>query len=926
MAAAIPFHFDCVDEIMGPGAAVGEADGSDPYVWLVSRNQRHVNSLSDPDRSTRKRGLSALGDIMFARKARRAPSGGDLDEKVLKRFFVDHLAGPLVGLFGDPVEKCRELSLDMYSKSIDAGFLAEREHFAKAAAGVVRAAQSRLGAPTVVEPSEEIRLSIIAVIRKLVEHTGAECVVGSLLGDIVHVLAQGLRDKFPDCKCESAKCVLALAKVLPSDMHLHFTPLLNGIVGNMSHNRSKVRQLSLQAGGALAECGGEGLERAMKEHLIPLVVRTNEDRSAAVRKETVKVVSRWFESLPGIEQYEHALLPVLLSAVADPAIDLAKFSLLKLEATSESLSSADGRMDEEAASTPQERCELPEPFSTRPGPSVRSLVTRIMPRMLPFVLEETKAWTLDARIRAAKVLRTILVCAEDAATAHLPEILDALCKMFLDEEAAVRAVALECARVIGAYIAASASLPILFTRALGKAQGLGGDEHQAGALFVISSLVSGFGPDALASNVPDISRVLAHRDVRESDSALVQAQIIEVVDAILDAAEHFDEASVEMCRSECFGNVSVTTRNILVALLQLSGSPSYEDPEKMIPSLVDALAVLACSPSCENCVQTMLREHAQGILSTVFAKIDAASGSGIIDITSCDQWTRSSAPRQLFDELVRVVGAHNLSVSGQMSLVIDVAKRTLNIDRDAELRMLMLALLDTLLTEGASSPEFRASVDAHVPSLIMDVLRPNLTWRVGRVAGTIRKVSMFCFQSLLGTVDASGFFAHAESLTPEWVVSTLWPNFIPSLKSCLDDHEPDTKRFTCGALERVFLLLKAPRSVSDAAVQDIYPDLVKRLDDSNDNVRKSACATMRAFIDCIAPGGLHTTAFDYTADALFIHLDDPDPEVQTLVLGILKAMMFFNAARIAAKAKKNRLTHRSPDMCDALAKLCVDAS
>ena len=107
--------------------------------------------------------------------------------------------------------------------------------------------------------------------------------------------------------------------------------------------------MSLQAAGALAQCGGEGLDRAMKEHLIPIISRASEDRSAAVRKEGVKVVSSWFELLPGIGAYEHALLPPMLSAVADPALDLAKFALAQLEATSEAIEESDTIMDDEGS-------------------------------------------------------------------------------------------------------------------------------------------------------------------------------------------------------------------------------------------------------------------------------------------------------------------------------------------------------------------------------------------------------------------------------------------------------------------------------------------------------------------------------------------------------------------------------------------------
>ena len=64
----------------------------------------------------------------------------------------------------------------------------------------------------------------------------------------------------------------------------------------------------------------------------------------------------------------------------------------------------------------------------------------------------------------------------------------------------------------------------------------------------------------------------------------------------------------------------------------------------------------------------------------------------------------------------------------------------------------------------------------------------------------------------------------------------------------------------------------------------MYPALLKRMDDSNDSVRMSACGALAAFF-CprVCAGGhaaLRGTPFEYSADTMLVHLDDSNERVQ----------------------------------------------
>ena len=94
--------------------------------------------------------------------------------------------------------------------------------------------------------------------------------------------------------------------------------------------------------------------------------------------------------------------------------------------------------------------------------------------------------------------------------------------------------------------------------------------------------------------------------------------------------------------------------------------------------------------------------------------------------------------------------------------------------------------------------------------------------------------------------------------------------------------------------------------------------LIKRLDDSNDEVRMQSCKALGAFMAAASPGAYSGTALDYTLDQLFIHLDDPDPAIQAVVYGMVIIGSTLNKDLVWKKAHENLATHRNTRMCDQL--------
>ncbi|CAM9262655.1 unnamed protein product, partial [Hapterophycus canaliculatus] len=68
---------------------------------------------------------------------------------------------------------------------------------------------------------------------------------------------------------------------------------------------------------------------------------------------------------------------------------------------------------------------------------------------------------------------------------------------------------------------------------------------------------------------------------------------------------------------------------------------------------------------------------------------------------------------------------------------------------------------------------------------------------------------------------------------------------LPVLKTNLEDHEATTRKMTCLSLKMMFQMM--PGALGEEPVRLMYPELLKRLDDSNDVVRLAVCDTIAAF-------------------------------------------------------------------------------
>jgi len=111
-------------------------------------------------------------------------------------------------------------------------------------------------------------------------------------------------------------------------------------------------------------------------------------------------------------------------------------------------------------------------------------------------------------------------------------------------------------------------------------------------------------------------------------------------------------------------------------------------------------------------------------------------------------------------------------------------------------------------------------------------------------------------------------------------------DLLTQLLSTLEDDVPDTRLLSCRVLRQLFN--RAGRDIHQDRLHNIYPSLLKRLDDSSDDVRLAASSTFAEYMRCFRDNYdviLYRAHIDAIYHGLLVHLDDHDVNIQLSVLG-----------------------------------------
>jgi hypothetical protein len=302
---------------------------------------------------------------------------------------------------------------------------------------------------------------------------------------------------------------------------------------------------------------------------------------------------------------------------------------------------------------------------------------------------------------------------------------------------------------------------------------------------------------------------------------------------------------------------------------------------------MDALASL-----CQKTRRELYEEHLRSRLGFILAGADM------------EIWDDKNPKRHMLETLLRNAGA--ATVPHLPQLVKALARQASPEDASVPARIDLLGLIHFLIIEEDAA--LREAMRQEASDILNSILIPNCTWRVGQSNNKIRKGGMICIHALV-----------ERHLIAPSTLNEVFVDLMPILKSGLDDSfSPDNRLIACLVLKCTLAELQA--EINGEQLREIYPELLKRLDDSNDKIRVAICDALAVFFQCLPPKWSRSL-FEYILKTLFVHLDDPSFEIQEGIAKALEIALHQDYSTFIGEAKAAAAKSAHPRRCEELARL-----
>ena len=832
-------------------------------LYLQQQLQRDVNCLSDSNRSVRVSSLKKIRKFVF------------VDEKLTCEEIVlllDFLMKPLLKLFPDQVENCRETSLAVFREFYER---LDCEGIERSLTYLLPVMVSRLANQEIKEPSEEIRLQMIQFLEYFLKKL-SKLTITPFYDDVMLIIQFSVKDPYAEVKKISCSLVEYIAPLLSDYFYISGECLITPVLTSIGHQHSKVRISTLRALGVTMQYGGGKAGKRMEECMFPLSQRTF-DQIPAVRLCLYQVLGGWLLNLLDRYSYWYRLLPLFLSGLTDELSEVREKVSLLFEEVGLRYEEENERQLKDFLDYPQ-TTNIHTPYP-RPRLGCRVLVRENFSRILPALIRDMTDWTERNRLKAAELLHTLLIHEEDHATQHTSAILQGFYKGMLVDEECVRERIDASAEVIGYFVSSDTWLPLVTSAVIGstgiktKSPVATSVHSMIATLRVFSHLLKGAKPSSIQ---PHISEIVDSLSIPELALSETHDVILYLVRSIHNFIEKTNKEDCESISAQLFGCLlGLSAKSIL--------TPSLRE------NITHTQQSLAIQQEME--VLDLYRIHTKCILEQ-------------IEPTACNWLASTSHEFLVFISILNHAGTH---LGSLLPVVTDILISCMSPKKDNVIKLEIFNVLVSLLTA-----DVKASLDSEgelkdfVPQLLHKVVLPNCRWMIGRTPGVMRTASVSCLWAL----------AKTGSFPPELSCDKDLLAVIPTL---LEDDTESTRLSTCKAFKEIISVPNVHLSVDQLHV--LYPHLVKRLDDNRDDVRVATCKLLARFYK-LFPSDYNTELYGaHLTDmyqGLLLHLDDPLQEIQEEVYTVLVAAANLCPRKLMEQLDNVRHKHRVNLYCQKL--------
>lgn len=426
-----------------------------------------------------------------------------------------------------------------------------------------------------------------------------------------------------------------------------------------------------------------------------------------------------------------------------------------------------------------------------------------------------------------------------------------------------------------------------------------------GHLRVFAAIISGSERRALSQQLDKIANFLQQPDICQSKKSNYQRQILSCCNSLLVVCKEVGILSSLYTYLIYCSLILIKTSFFFGLILNLTAYCNSQDCMPVTQALFTVIfTVYAMS------AETSVREEADRLLE-MLASINSLKGIEDLFcnrvrplITSirddCASWTVYSAQSQIFCACLNRAG---ITMSHNMDLALPVFEKTMSKDADPELKLRHFILLSEYFLNNQNLRRHIEDPHRFVSTIIKKLIVPGLIWTAGRAAEAIRTAAVCCLCAILQNkiinpdemdeINEQGSSANEENEKSRATITveqfpSIFDEIMPVLVSLVDDKAKKTRLYSMRAICLLVTIGQRLSYPKDEHIHRTYPVILKRLDDGCDDVRYAA---VEALVDVwsVASEDYDTVVGRSHVDALYttmiIHLDDPEPRFQEIMLG-----------------------------------------
>mmetsp|Transcript_18248 Transcript_18248/g.44805 ORF Transcript_18248/g.44805 Transcript_18248/m.44805 type:complete len:911 (+) Transcript_18248:84-2816(+) len=903
-----------------------KAEHEDQLQHLEMALQRHVNLLREPNKVKRRRAIKhisqSIEEILDRSEDAKQQEDSEGWKAVCRNLFYNTVGENLIDCIQDASEKPREISVTLCRQLLPILNLENETKGEKFFQLMVKSLHHQIGSCPQNEPSEEVRLFQLQLTIDLVDRAPKFALAA--MDQLIGIATSSCADAYPEVKVTVSSLFRGISKELLSCESLQASTcekvagrLSAACLPNMKHQRSKVRTSALECFSSILLARGS-LEQWSKEALSQIAKLTM-DRTSAVRIQLCKHLGTWLQELK-LERSGRSQLVLLLLTLASDEDDSCKEEALEAFCRLGTIKEmrgkilADRKLSEDSSLARMVLdCDGDESKSLEGKeelPAQKGRISGIIPALCaidicPQILNQLDSWTAQDRYQASNTLLTLLNMAKGELVPMIKEILTSLVKHMTDmEDPAFKTICLNL-ESIGKLLPPEAWLEQVFKSLESQAEG-SHSSWLSGLEKMLQGSMSIVEKKELVRKqfAPRLARIISRRTISLSDDRPSRFYARSCLQSLL---AHFEGSP----RLE-----DVPVSDVFWSLLQLHSKvetrDEFEKLEKVVSKLGSIMQQFELESGAEGKSGT-----AQSLASDVVYNHQFMSALRRVlhphtKVEEVDFENDSEQTRLLVTLLRRAATVVHHYLPAVMPLL---TKACGSVDNDPRTRIHILSLLLQLLNSSR-----RSSWNSHASQIVERIVLPNMVWRSGDTALTIRHTAIKILARIFQQVS--------ERKCRQDIARHLGKS-LEVLETCLDDDDARVRLIMAQGVFTPLLSMEDP-VLDELQLSKLYPKLTDRLDDSDDSVRIATTSALRALICCALPPA---EAFDRTGQAFtyivkhsLIHLDDSETKICDAVFEFLRSVSFYNPKVFVELVADARSRHTTPQRCDALLKCASDSS